>query len=173
MDSAAFGPKGSEAKISWEVDSPLRPNSRVSRDYNPDIMFHGEKNDCCKRHRHCWQHITATMEFITTELLHKVLVHRQIWDQLKCSGMRQYVRIECNGVQHSELLGFWTLPMVWNSNTRKHNVSETAQFLSSYDGRKTLILLGPFERAYLNHWSNARSALSKGPNRVRCFHPSS
>jgi hypothetical protein len=38
-------------------------------------------------------------------------------------------------------------------------------FPSLGEGRETSILLGPLERANLNHWT-LRLALSKGPNRV-------
>jgi hypothetical protein len=40
--------------------------------------------------------------------------------------------------QYSELLGFWTLSIMWSSkNIRVHNTLETDLFLSSGEGRDT------------------------------------
>jgi hypothetical protein len=50
--------------------------------------------------------------------------------------------------QNSELLGFWTLPIVRNSNPLKLDL-----FSSSDEGKKTPTLLDPLERANLNDWT--------------------
>jgi hypothetical protein len=50
------------------------------------------------------------------------------------------------------------------------NISKRDLFPSSGEGRKTPTLLGPLERANLNHWVSA--ALCKGPYRVDVFLPS-
>jgi hypothetical protein len=53
---------------------------------------------------------------------------------------------------------------------RKHNVSDTESVsVLRGEGAETPTLLGPFERANLNHWTthvSINTALSKGPNRV-------
>jgi hypothetical protein len=38
-------------------------------------------------------------------------------------------------------------------NTTKHNISETGSVLFSGDGWETPTLLGPLEKANLNHWT--------------------
>jgi hypothetical protein len=54
---------------------------------------------------------------------------------------------------HSELVGFWTFPIVWYS--REHDVSETGSVsvLRFRWGEKTPTQLGPLKRANLNHWT--------------------
>jgi hypothetical protein len=63
---------------------------------------------------------------------------------------------------HWELMGFWTLSIVRKSKITKHDISETGS-ASVLRWREPPTLLGPLDRANLNHWT---LALSKGPNRV-------
>jgi hypothetical protein len=64
-----------------------------------------------------------------------------------------------DGVQHSELLSFWTLSIVQYSRNpkkkiREHNVSETGSVsVLRSGGGGTPSLLGPLEIANLNHWT--------------------
>jgi hypothetical protein len=58
-----------------------------------------------------------------------------------------------DGVQHSDLLSFWTLSIVqYSKKIREHNVSETGSVsvLRSREGERTPSQLGPLERANLN-----------------------
>jgi hypothetical protein len=67
-----------------------------------------------------------------------------------------------DGVQHSELLSFWTLSIVQyskkleNTTFRKLDVSVLRS-----GGERTPCQLGPLERANLNHWTAL--ALGKEP----------
>jgi hypothetical protein len=52
---------------------------------------------------------------------------------------------------YSELLGSWTLSIVWNSKKlEKTMLRELGLFRSSGDGKKISTLMGPLERANLN-----------------------
>jgi hypothetical protein len=57
-----------------------------------------------------------------------------------------------SAVNGPELLSFWTLSIFWYSeNTRQHSVSETGPVSVLMWGGWTAALLGPLERATLNH----------------------
>jgi hypothetical protein len=59
-----------------------------------------------------------------------------------------------DGVWRTELLGFWTLSIVWNYKHLKNPFRKLDVFPSSYDGRKTPALLGSLEITNLNNWSS-------------------
>jgi hypothetical protein len=70
---------------------------------------------------------------------------------------------------YSKPLGFWTLFITHNSKKlEKTKFWKLDMFLPSGEGKETPTILGPLERANLNH----RLALSKGPNRVDVSLPS-
>jgi hypothetical protein len=55
----------------------------------------------------------------------------------------------------TETLDFWTLSIVQNSNQLENTTFQKLDlFPSSGEVRETPILLGPLERANLNHWIN-------------------
>jgi hypothetical protein len=56
-----------------------------------------------------------------------------------------------DSVQHSELLGFWTLTIVQNSKYYQKQCFGDWMFPSSGEAGETPIQLGPLERANLNH----------------------
>jgi hypothetical protein len=52
-----------------------------------------------------------------------------------------------------ELLDFWTLPIARNSKYLENTTLwKLGLFLSSGEGKETPTLIGPLERANLNHW---------------------
>jgi hypothetical protein len=63
---------------------------------------------------------------------------------------------------YSESLGLWTLSTAWNSEWLESNDSKVDLFPSSGEEWEIPTLLGPLERANLNHWNT-------GPNRVGVF----
>jgi hypothetical protein len=64
--------------------------------------------------------------------------------------------INCSdgAVWHSELLGFWTLPIIRYSEGLKNTAFRKLDlFPPSGEGGKTPTLLGPLERVNFNHWT--------------------
>jgi hypothetical protein len=67
-----------------------------------------------------------------------------------------------DGVQHSELLSFWTLSIVQYSKKLENTTFwKLDLFPSSGRGGRTPSQLGPLERANLNHWNTGRWTKSK------------
>jgi hypothetical protein len=56
-----------------------------------------------------------------------------------------------DGVQHSELIGFWPLSIVRYSKKLENTAFRKLDISSSGQGEKTPSQLGPLERANLNH----------------------
>jgi hypothetical protein len=80
-------------------------------------------------------------------------------------GLSRLKKVCDDGLQRSELLGLWTSSILRYSEKLENTVlRKYGLFLSSGEGGKTPVLLGPLERA--NRVQCLRLALSKGPNRV-------
>jgi hypothetical protein len=58
-----------------------------------------------------------------------------------------------DGVQHAELLSFWTLSIVQYSKKLKNTTFRKLDLFPSSGRGGTPNQLGPLERANLNHWT--------------------
>jgi hypothetical protein len=62
--------------------------------------------------------------------------------------IKHIIKASANSVKHSELLGFWSLSIFWYSKNYRMKRLEMR--------REIPILLGPLEKANLNHWTDLK-----------------